>query len=577
MRLLKKLAMIALAVACAFSFAACGDRGEDGSFNPDGSYKPGAKGTVLRFWGWGDEVEGKVFNKLTEDFNNTIGKASKITVEYNKIPSSDYDTLVIQAMGSPETPDVVYIGDGAVKGWVENGYLASLDEFLDMPSTTIKVDEMWPSGVNRYRYNLETTTSNDDDPLWGLPKDIGPTVIYYNADYLRNAGVTIISVSEEDMKDKFGTQIPGTDGKTYSWRGYDAQQKVFNNQIAMNWEETVELSALIQKDKTPSNKKCEYGFFTEWWFNYGWSVGGDCMEYVPDENGDMYYKFTLGDETKNYIVKDEYTGTVEISGGGSYKAGEIISYVDKTKLTPEQKANCNELPSQREAFTEFCRLSAKTSQTVDTVNGQAIKGHGISMNPATLGDADYSAHFTTGVIGMYVDGRWAVTTHRTYMKEFDWDVAPLPVYRRYNEDGTVQAHGIASGHSGSMAVGIPAGSPYKNAAWLFVQYIAGETGQAAQSKEGFAIPNQMKLAEDEEIFLQTTKKPHNSKIFIDAALNQRAADWTYLKDGIWINKWAPTLNSDVRDGKMSLTKFFADYTKVTQDELYKYNNYRPKN
>lgn len=176
---------------------------------------------------------------------------------------------------------------------------------------------------------------------------------------------------------------------------------------------------------------------------------------------------------------------------------------------------------------------------------------------------------------MYIDGRWAVTTLRKMMPaSYDWDVAPLPVYRSYNADGTVKAHGISTGHSGSMAVGIPSGSRNKNAAWLFVRYVSGEIGQTAQGKEGFVIPNQMELSKDNDVFLQPDKKPANSKIFIDAALNQRPGDWTYLKNGDWINIWAGKLNTDVRDGKMDITTFFNTFTEETQNKLYTYNNYQ---
>lgn len=317
MKHIKRAVLVAVTLVLMLSMTACNVKSVDGGYDDDGNYKPSEKGTTLQFWGWGDDVEGQVFEKLKNDFNATIGKENNITVRYNKIPSNSYETNTKLALSSSNTPDVVYIADGSVKSWAEQGWLTQLDNEDDnflTKSGGIDIDAMWPSAVNRYRYDPVSTTSDNDDPLWGLPKDIGPTVIYYNKTYIENAGVTIVSVPESEITEKVGTVIPGTT-KKYSYRGFDKSEMVFNNQIAMSWEETVELAKLIMAE----NQRCDYGFFTEWWFNYGWSVGGDCMEYVTDENGKPYYKFTLGDETKNYIVQDD-VASLTVGGGALIRA-----------------------------------------------------------------------------------------------------------------------------------------------------------------------------------------------------------------------------------------------------------------
>ena len=164
---------------------------------------------------------------------------------------------------------------------------------------------------------------------------------------------------------------------------------------------------------------------------------------------------------------------------------------------------------------------------------------------------------------MLVDGRWNVTYFRDADSgvNFTWDVCPLPMYRDYDADGfgadrNVTVHGIEAGHSGSVGLCINANSKLPDASWKFIEFVASEEGQTAQAQKGFAIPLQKSLA-NSEVFLQSDQMPRNAEIFIDAAEIQGAGDWWYLTDNAWIDDWAGVLNGDVRNGKKSMTDFFA--------------------
>jgi hypothetical protein len=157
---------------------------------------------------------------------------------------------------------------------------------------------------------------------------------------------------------------------------------------------------------------------------------------------------------------------------------------------------------------------------------------------------------------MLIDGRWNVPNFRNQMDGvYEWDVAPLPRYREYDENGDVLIEGLPAGHSGSVALAINAKTSKPNASWLFLEYIGGRIGQEEQAKSGFAIPSQMDLA-NTEVFLQSDQNPKNSIIFLDAALHQTAGDWWYLRDNQWIDPWAGLLNGSVRNGETTLTEFF---------------------
>ena len=603
MKKLSKYLSIALsALMLTSAFAGCNpdDGASDIELDSDGKPRPTGSGeTKVNFWGTGGATEKQVFTNLVAAFNEEYD--GTIEVKYIHQPDNGYEEACSKNLSlSKAQVDVLYVKEPSFKGLAAAGYLEPLDSYI-ANSTEVNVEEMWETSINRYKYDVNTTTADGPDAhYWGIPKDIGPTVLYYNETFFNNAGVKVISV-EADKLDEFNNGAADSRGKTKAQyeipAGYVVKemgfftdsngQQWFNNQVPMSWKECRELAVLVQaSERTLQSDNNFYGYFTEWWFNYGWSVGGDCIEFVetsdPTYNGG-YYDFTLMDATKNYIVADDFTGTFTVNGN-DYKAGEIIEWADKlvdpkaqTKVVREEviaaknAGTLNELPSQRDAFVEFVRVGQKSN--VEVENG--LMGYGICPDPDSIGgDSGKITRFASGKLGMLVDGRWSVVDFRKRMdSKYKWDVAPLPQYKEYNTDGDITVHGIEAGHSGSVALCINAKSIKKNAAWIFAEYIGGRTGQAEQAKSGFAIPSQIDLAKS-EVFLQTNKNPKNSIVFVRAAEHQTPADWLYLKDKEWTLEWAGTLNGDVRNGKMTLAQFENDPTYTKTWELLK--NYTKK-
>ena len=589
----KFIRLLSLVMALIMSltvFVACGKQPEksDVELDDSGDVRPSDTVSNVEFWINGDEYELEVFQDLVDRFNKKY--EGQIKVKLVQKPSDGYETAVQQAL-SGQKLDVFYVGDAGYKSYAEQGLLYDITSLVEN-SSTYDLSKMWDNVITRYKYDVNSKLSGTDSGrYYGVPKDIGPTVIYYNETEFEKAGIKIISVAKEDLDaynngaadDRGNTKASmGLSGVTVKEYGYFVAngQKYFNNQIPMSWDETVEVATILQNSMSNDNA---YGYFTEWWFNYGWTVGGDCIQYIPSTDpahGGGWYDFTLADDTPNFIVADD-AGSVTVNGN-TYNAGEIISYADKLGLTStsvaggsyskeitsevlslENAGKLNRLPSQREAFTEFVRLAAKTSTVVDTVNGVNLMGYGVTPTPSSIGsDAGKTQAFAQGEIAMLVDGRWDVTYFRDPDSgiDFTWDVCPLPMYREYNAEGfgadrEVTVHGIEAGHSGSVGLCINNNSQVPKAAWKFIEFIASEEGQSAQAQKGFAIPLQKELA-NSEVFLQSDKMPRNSKIFIKAAEVQGAGDWWYLADNAWIDDWAGVLNGDVRNGKKSMTEFF---------------------
>lgn len=120
--------------------------------------------------------------------------------------------------------------------------------------------------------------------------------------------------------------------------GVTENVKVFNASIAMNWDETEDLAQLLTlaKNKNTHGRReargevaTTYGYFTEWWFNYGWSVGGDCLQ---DLTGEGTWTYGLTDWSTNYKVTEAGEGYVGKNTGKVYKAGETIEFIDKLNV-----------------------------------------------------------------------------------------------------------------------------------------------------------------------------------------------------------------------------------------------------
>lgn len=588
----KIISLIIALILSMSAFVACSNGGSDVELDEEGNLRPTGGGvTQITFWGYGDAQEIGVFTDLVKQFNEKY--KDSIHVNYEVKNNADYSTSAGMALKSSKAKvDVLYVGDSDFKGFAELGYLEPLDDYIKN-SKEVVIDDMWGTSVNRFKYDVDTTTQNGPNAhYWGIPKDIGPTVVYYNETYFNDANVFVISVAAEDLT-AFNNGAKDSRGKTKAEygisgvvqeKGYfvdDAGNRWFNNQIPMSWDECVTLSTLVQNaTRIKYGKSNIFGYYTEWWFNYGWSVGGDCIQYVPSDDPQYnggWWDFTLLDNTDNFIVADDNAAGYTVNGN-TYKAGEIISWQDKLVdpsassktvrselYTAVSEGKLNKLPSQREAFVEFVRVGQK----VDVAVEEGLYGYGICPAPTSVGgDAGKVAAFADGKVAMLVDGRWSTVNFREKMDGvYSWDVAPLPQYKEYYtaEDsiptgksvGDVKVHGIEAGHSGSVALCINAKSAKKNAAWILCEFIGGATGQTAQSLSGFAIPSQKDIA-NSEVFLQTDSNPRNAIVFLRAAEYETPGDWWYLKDKAWIDDWASVLNGDVRNGNKTLAQFELD-------------------
>ncbi len=105
-------------------------------------------------------------------------------------------------------------------------------------------------------------------------------------------------------------------------------------------------------------------------------------------------------------------------------------------------------------------------------------------------------------MAMHLSGRWLVPKYRAEAK-FDWDIAPFPS----GKNGSV-VNIDASGYALSKK------SKHKKEALKFIKFITSQESLSALTKSGLIIPAR-KDAAYSKVFLDKTKKPASSEIFLD--------------------------------------------------------------
>lgn len=573
-----------------------------------GGSKDNHKGMVtVDFMYSGDLTRIEAFKTLVDEFNNTAGPELGVRVKGIPKTASLTDVLA-QQLPSGSGADVFITSDEGFKKY--SRYLDDLTGKIDQSV----LDGLYESALYRYHYDIHTTTSNADDPLLGLPAYGDAVILYYNKEAMEKNGVICISVNEEDMDafnagtkaDNYGKKkadygitvdvpkkgfyrsispfVPAEDERDgSSWKMPSADEvMIFNEGIAMNWDEVEDLGLICTKDRNPASET-QYGYFTEWWFSYGWAVGGDCIE---DLSGKGDWTFALAGENPNYIVqegktyKGKYTGTeykegetLDVKDIVEANSGDTISYTTDNSSYFHYTVNgkeakyrdfsaqiadgtLKELPKIREAFQRFCSLAG-------------VGGLNVSPTDAIFGNSGSSiAYFMSGDMAMLEQQTYHMGTLIKAMP-YEWGIAPLPQYKVYTNPtdpncDTVKVQGQNSTFSFGNVICVNGKSQVKDAAYKFVEWVASE-GQKVLAENGY----QSVRPADEKLMLKNFKAD-NPQAIIDCLSTAKAGDWWYMPDTSWIEYWANPLNYKVRNAEMSFNDYLYAYIEQTNDALKNY-------
>jgi multiple sugar transport system substrate-binding protein len=162
-------------------------------------------------------------------------------------------------------------------------------------------------------------------------------------------------------------------------------------------------------------------------------------------------------------------------------------------------------PAARLAFQWFVDLQVKEKVVPDAAAEAA---------------QDSESRFLSGAVGMYFNSRRAVPTMRT-IKDFDWDVAPLP--RGTQPTSVLHSDGYCMADK----------SKDKEAAWKFIEYANSVTGQEIVARTGRTVPSLRAVAESAS-FLDPAQKPAYSQVWLDAVPTLRTvpvmSNWPAIED-----------------------------------------------
>ncbi|GAA3818410.1 ABC transporter substrate-binding protein [Cellulomonas soli] len=102
--------------------------------------------------------------------------------------ADQYATKLQAAVAGNNVPDVFYIEQASLQSYVASGVLMDITDAVD--ASGIDLDNIWPYGVNSYRFN-GTVQGTSDGALYGLPKDVGPFSFGYNKTMFEAAGIPL--------------------------------------------------------------------------------------------------------------------------------------------------------------------------------------------------------------------------------------------------------------------------------------------------------------------------------------------------------------------------------------------------
>ncbi len=133
---------------------------------------------------------------------------------------------------------------------------------------------------------------------------------------------------------------------------------------------------------------------------------------------------------------------------------------------------------------------------------------------------DDETRFANGRLAMYLSSRRSTTTFRS-ITDFEWDVAPLPVYDK------------PAGILHSDAYCMTTGSQNQDAAWAFVEFALSPEGQRIIARTGRTVPSNMEVSRS-RAFLDPTQPPRRAQVFLDAISTVRAvpsiSTWPEIED-----------------------------------------------
>lgn len=620
-----------LAGAMGLSLAAC----TGGGGKQLGNTEKGER-TEIIFLNAPNDTSKAAWEELVADYNDGQGLEDNVYVTYKGTGSLSPSNNVFTR--SPDgASNVVAISDNqdsfqtlAIRRDTRrapNGYFVDLTPYAeadeDFKNNTIpdKVLDWWRMTRNpeaKQGAGEKKHVIGAGQNLMGVPYGTNAHFNWYNTAVFAAQGINMVSIPEEEL-DAYNAEH-GSSIKPHGYAEYKTAPesgmrsstnlagqtvyKVFNDCIGMNWEEQRNILKYFTPEHnngsvTGTKATTNYGFVSEYWFNYGWSVGGDVMGFNGTD-----YDFTLCDKRANYIVTVDGT-TV---GDSTYKAGEIVRYEDRVKQKDiASMAGVYAIESQYNAVKEYVSLQIATDTVVDEFDGKTYYGYGVANPDSGSGDN----WFNTAQIAMVRGTPESVKGKMEQTRADDFDICMPETYREY-EGGSVYYNGgsgykneflrvigetyddlkttdnptgvytgeikkvngtpiVGNTTSASISQGlvIPACSdPAKyQASWDFISWVATDGQKYIAKTETVAPVAEKTLMSDDYVGNSAVTYGKNFYAIAKTSLSASRGDWGYFENGSWVTNWSSDFNGSVRKGTMKLSEFYTDNSAQGKEDL----------
>ncbi|MGE0479609.1 MAG: ABC transporter substrate-binding protein [Phycisphaerae bacterium] len=145
-------------------------------FGPRGRTTAPTDRVVVRYWEKWAGVEGRAIQDLVAEFNETLGRAHGVFVEYNAVSNIEQRLLIATAGGDP--PDVAGLVDSRVPQYADQNALLPLDDAVR--DAGVDLAAFKPVWIELCRYR---------DTLYALPSTPFTIALYYNRALFRAAGL----------------------------------------------------------------------------------------------------------------------------------------------------------------------------------------------------------------------------------------------------------------------------------------------------------------------------------------------------------------------------------------------------
>lgn len=132
------------------------------------------------------------------------------------------------------------------------------------------------------------------------------------------------------------------------------------------------------------------------------------------------------------------------------------------------------------------------------------KKWGVTPSPADQADTGLTGIWASGRLGMFHSGSWAASLiFKDVVKDFEWDVAPLPKGKQ------------RATFMGGSAFAIVKGTKHPKESWELVKFLTGKYLLAEWARQEQIMPSRRSVAES-GAFLKLKEPPEHREVFLKA-------------------------------------------------------------